>query len=45
MKFLLINFLSLFFVSISLGHEDNKSYKDKVTYENHDHKSYKNFKK
>jgi hypothetical protein len=45
MKFLIFNIIILFFISSSYAHEPNKSQKNKVTYENHYHKSYKNFKK
>ena len=45
MKFLIISVISLFFISVSFAHENSKHEKNKVTYENHYHKSYKNFKK
>jgi len=46
MKSLILILISLFFISSSYGHqEDNKHEKQNVTYENHYHKSYKNFKK
>ena len=41
MKILIINIISLLFISLVFGHEENKYEKEQLKNENHQHKSQK----
>jgi len=45
MKILIINIISLLYISVALGHEENRYAKKELTNNNHYHKNNKNFKK